>query len=112
MIVFANMERAKKMDDYISRQMAMDSLNRAVCDYCVCPCDKPYSKECNAVDNYSAGMRVIEALPSADVVEVVRCKDCIHFLTPHGCGHIDGMVTAIDDGFCSYGERRADAEIH
>ena len=45
---------------------------------------------------------------SADVVKVVRCKDCKHFLTPHGCGHINGMVTAIDDGFCSYGERRTD----
>ena len=57
---------------YIDADMAISALDRAVCDYCVCPCDKPYSKKCNAVDNYSAGIRVIEDLPTADVRENVH----------------------------------------
>ena len=47
----------------------------------------------------------------ADVVEVVRCKDCKHsdlsrscgkYMCKKGCGG-----TKTDDDFCSYGERRA-----
>lgn len=47
----------------------------------------------------------IKVLPSAQS-EIVRCKDCKHYLRPHGCSHIDGMVTAQENGFCSYAERR------
>lgn len=51
----------------------------------------------------------IMRFPTADVVEVVRCKDCIHFSTandgycirPHNGLHI----TEAND-FCSYGERK------
>ncbi len=56
----------------------------------------------------------------ADVVAVVRCKECKHFLETKGidsgkpCGYglcklptgIRGLVSA--DDFCSYGERRGD----
>ncbi len=56
-----------------------------------------------------------EVLPAADVVEVVRCKECKHFIAsnPSYCKyHTDNAsysdeacwVTEID--FCSYGERR------
>lgn len=49
----------------------------------------------------------IEDLLPADVVEVVRCKDCKKFQTNHHwCGF---FKTDIDpDEFCSYGERRTD----
>ena len=93
--------------DYISRQVAIEALDRAVCDYCVCPCDKPYSKECNAVDNYSAGIRVIEELPTADVVEVVRCRDCKKYDSHgHRCKWWNHGVSNID--WCSKAERRTD----
>lgn len=49
----------------------------------------------------------------ADLVAVVRCKDCKHMeVTPdclrwcHVWNGINGMG---DDGFCSYGERRTNA---
>ena len=59
-------------------------------------------------------VRVLDKQPTADVVEVVRCKDCKHCaLTEEGeynpedivCGYFmtDGMQA---DDFCSYGERR------
>lgn len=44
--------------------------------------------------------------PTADVVEVVRCKDCA---VPHnqwtGCPKLNGLVTP-PDFYCSYGERK------
>lgn len=49
-----------------------------------------------------------EALPNADVVEVVRCKDCRHYETcNHGkdyCWLLDMGV--VENDYCSYGERK------
>lgn len=42
-----------------------------------------------------------ESLPTADVVPVVRCRDCRKFKT-YGCR----MVASGYDDFCSYGERK------
>jgi hypothetical protein len=44
--------------------------------------------------------------PTADVVEVVRCKDCIHY-KDEWC-EILKAETPIADGFCCYGERKCD----
>ena len=60
--------------------------------------------------------RVLMQAPTADVVEVVRCKDCKHCtLTEEGehahddivCDYFmtDGML---DNDYCSYGERRGE----
>lgn len=48
-------------------------------------------------------------IPSADVVEVVRCKDCKEYNT-YSCAEGFGWCEAwnlgkTDDQFCSYGER-------
>lgn len=48
----------------------------------------------------------ISKIPTADVVLVVRCKDCA---VPHnrwtGCPKLNGLIT-LPDFYCSYGERR------
>ena len=56
---------------------------------------------------------LIDCMPTADVVEVVRCKDCKHY-SADGWGfgncyrtNVDYLRMA-DDSFCSYGERRED----
>ena len=55
----------------------------------------------------------IEAAPSANVVEVVRCKDCRMFvdnksaLTTH-CTRERKNLNVKPDDFCSYGERRCE----
>lgn len=79
------------MADYISREAAIDAVD---------------------VGNLHRGIinalqAIISDIPSADVVEVVRCKDCKEFqANHHWCGF---LKTDIDpDGFCSYGERRSD----
>ena len=48
----------------------------------------------------------LEQVPSADVVEVVRCKDCIHYdeHTRWQCDKFGQSVNA--DDYCSYGERK------
>lgn len=50
---------------------------------------------------------LFEQLPSADAVEVVRCKDCAN------CEHDTifhqywcGANEVVPDGFCNYGERK------
>lgn len=48
----------------------------------------------------------IKGLPSADVVPVVRCKDCLFFTTEKLCCRPEGLIKASEDAFCSYGERR------
>lgn len=65
------------------------------------------SKDCKA---YNEGVKatedMIQALPIADVVEVVRCKDCD---IPHnkwtGCPKLNGLIPP-PDFFCSYGKRK------
>ncbi len=51
---------------------------------------------------------VLVDTPTADVVEVVQCKDCKHCVigvyTNLYCEHYDYGVNA--DDFCSYGERK------
>ncbi len=50
-------------------------------------------------------------LPAADVVEVVRCKDCEHYrAVSRICDHPNGLwlVVKPEDGYCCYGERRND----
>ena len=54
----------------------------------------------------------VEAAPAVDAVEVVRCKDCIHYQKypdyANECWHNAGMLNVYDDCFCSRGERRSD----
>ena len=52
--------------------------------------------------------RDIEAQPTVDVVEVVRCKDCKWWDNDgdaERCTHKYGGMWAKSDGYCSYGER-------
>ncbi len=52
--------------------------------------------------------KMVELLPTADVVEVVRCKDCKFFCRGNRCycGEFGGIVT--EEDFCSRGERKDD----
>lgn len=81
------------MTDCISRQAAIE-----LCDW--------YEHEFSEVDSYFELFgKELKAIPSADVVEVVRCKDC-KFYDGRPCGIVDWYNTA--DDFCSRAERRTD----
>lgn len=52
---------------------------------------------------------IVDAQPTADAVEVVRCEDCRYWDNRFDvmvCNLTDGMKGASD--YCSYGERRED----
>lgn len=56
---------------------------------------------------------IIDVQPTVDVVPVVRCKDCVHRQANLMCEYKDYRVVSQEDtDFCSWGERREDAEIH
>lgn len=79
--------------EYIEREAAIDLLHYHTDETC------------------SAVVSDFEAIPAADVVEVVRCEDCKDY-EPHGNGKAGicrnpkckGLRWAND--FCSFGERR------
>ncbi len=63
---------------------------------------------------------IVENAETADVVEVIRCRECKHyqFANERAFGmpvkrcEITGFEDVDDDDFCSRGERRDDAGIH
>ena len=52
------------------------------------------------------------AYKSLDIVEVVRCKDCIHYESDGGAMMVCNVTDMVcdNDDYCSYGERREDGE--
>lgn len=85
--------------DYISRQEAIynfktrkDFLRQWV------------EKESQRRIGINIAIDVVKAMPSADLVPVVRCRDCKYYEGRNWCGLNE---TDFDpDDFCSYGERR------
>ena len=59
---------------------------------------------------YKLFEKVLRDTPSADVVKVVRCKDCLHFkhsdIRPNYCEVWDWQNT--DKDYCSFAERKTD----
>ena len=53
------------------------------------------------------GVELLNKFPVADVVDVVRCKDCKHLFEDNGCP-LRYFKTHLEDDFCSYGERKTD----
>ena len=54
-------------------------------------------------------IQTIKDTPTADVVEVVRCKDCRHYVAESCTRDIKSRTNMFymrADDFCSYGERK------
>ena len=82
------------MAEYIEREALLRML----------PEDLPYK---------GSVKRVLMQAPTADVVEVVRCKDCKYFTKEMIGGDLEcicacafAMINIDPDRYCSYGERR------
>lgn len=73
------------MAEYIEREKAWRKVNRA--------------------KNIEEALNIIDGLSTADVVPVVRCKDCRYYdvyrLECHNPHH-NGIINC--EGYCSYGE--------
>ena len=90
--------------EYPYKTMSMWGLNSNECE--------AYNKGVKAVEDYIAN------LPAADVVEVVRCKNCKYYDIEYGvCDFHSVEPDAYSSGakvemafndFCSYGERKTE----
>ena len=87
-------------DEYISREAMLEHLDR---------CKQSEDATTLTAAVITALQCFVQSQPTADVVPVVRCKDCKHFVnaTINANGFlicdISDMEIAQDD-FCSYGE--------
>ena len=99
------MKNIEKMSRYIDADKIISHLNDEI-EGCG-DCDvysQPVGYGTRLGLEYSKSL--VETAETADVVQVVRCKDCT---VPHnqwtGCPILNGLVTP-PDFYCSYGERR------
>ena len=91
------------MSDYIKREDAIERLSYHADFY---QNDREFGGE--EMLYKDSALNEISELPSADVVEVVRCKDCKYWDNEDDaerCTHKYGDMWAKPDGYCSYGER-------
>ena len=71
-----------------------------------------FMNECKGNDAFNImatgyAMAFIEKVPAADVVEVVRCRDCKHYY--HGtCTNDFALNLMRENDYCSYGEKRSE----
>lgn len=95
------------MNDYISRQAAIDAADRADYPGLAVEVVKAVTDEV---------IKELIKLPPTDAIEVVRCKDCKHWdafdihstICPNSrrCKGIIGKMYTAPDYYCAYGERK------
>lgn len=96
--------------EYIEReavQKIIDYIRDKYCTY--------YNRGCKTTQFWWDTIRYFEkrirALPAADVVEVVRCKDCKHAIIVDDVFHEDEVACSLlsqdveCDNYCMYGEK-------
>ena len=79
---------------------------------------KSYMDECSKETRfrvyYGYATSFIDAAPTVDAVEVVRCRECKHCDPEnHHCDHPMGTAAPLrrkPDDFCSYGEKKRDKD--
>lgn len=99
------------MADYIERQAAIDAFNRIKNTL-----KNPETAHYDTLMFYEIE-DVLEDVEPADVVQVVRCENCVHWSDSNQCErpelagnrwHDDKYFETLPDDFCSYGERKED----
>lgn len=84
------------MNEYVERDKFLEAVGER------------NQNSCDGKLTYQQLKEMVENFPTADVVEVTRCKDCRHHSAVAGvCNlylHFSVGVTAND--YCSFGERR------
>ena len=89
------------MKEYIEREAAIKAIENDCLELVY------YTKE--------DAIQCVKAIPAADVVEVVRCENCIRRGTEdcamyYGCECGEQHTWETDNDFCSWGERKMDKE--
>lgn len=99
--------------EYIEREAVLKELDDLISNIAF---SSPYQDDINVmVCGMERARDCVEEAPATDVVEVVRCKDCVYrHLTGkapfmfYTCTIAEGLNVCKDNAFCSYGERRTD----
>lgn len=110
MVEARNEARNEVRKEYIEREAALTTLREELTIGF-----GMFTEEQN--DFIDKGLKIaigdIKRLPAADVVEVVRCKECKHYETSDwdgeilcGCNHQSGLKDVEPNAHCSYGERK------
>ncbi len=87
------------MREYINRQLAMNALGERPM---VWTSDDDYAL--GERNQYDIDRLAIETVPSADAVEVVRCKYCKHADEYYHCDY--SAVWNSKNDYCCHGERK------
>ena len=90
------------MDEYVSRELVKERFKKRL---------NWLKKDIH--DEYSLGLydgceydtKLIDEIPAADAVPVVRCRECKHYDGKWMC-KISGVPSRKQNDFCSYGERK------
>ena len=107
----------REYKEYIEREGAKELLRIWITD-CVLDGDN------DAADCYRDCIDLLDSIPAADVVEVVRCRECVHWKptgSKAGNPFSDSDMEYIggceftkycrrESDFCSYGERKGGAD--
>lgn len=90
------------IDGYVYKQTAIDEINKAL------------DRE-TLLNRFvrKIAVEAVKKMPSADVVKVVRCRDCkfgCYDIGDRGmyCGRKNVRLDTYEDDFCSFAERRTD----
>lgn len=82
---------------YIEREDALKGLEDSDIGFCD---DEP-------IQTRNRALKIIQNIPAADVVEVVRCKNCLRWKRDAYGGVCDRYGVRLDgDWFCAGGEKR------
>jgi Zn ribbon nucleic-acid-binding protein len=100
------------MAEYIDREKAIEFIRLNYCK----DCNSYNGAKCRAC-SFDDAMLGIEDVPTADVVEVVRCKDCkfyklrnvsSRYKPTKPCCLRTATIKVNETDFCSYGEKRSE----
>ncbi len=93
------------MAEYIEREALINAGEKITLEDITPNWDRPLVKPA-LIKQGQTLLKLIKKQPTADVVKVVRCKDCA---VPHnkwtGCPKLNGLIPP-PNHFCSYGERK------
>ena len=107
---FAALEKGKTMAKEYIEQEATIELLRSIGS-------RDYRREKGTIQEAIKMVSFSEYTPAADVTPVVRCKDCKHYdlgvclkIYSDGNMHTEAWQSRRPEDFCSYGERKDDAD--
>lgn len=96
------------MDEYISKDEVVEVITRVEGAIIRRALNRPVDNGCHAkITEQLSNMitKIREGIATADVVEVVRCRDCRYRESNLTCQILISGKSA-DEHYCSYGERK------